>query len=421
MPADTRVRNAHGNNQFGGKVYPLDDHLADILRAYYGSNVTSYGEIQERLQDDHGIKIGRTKLAEYLRALGLSVRKCKLPETVQTQYIVDEMERDRVNANGPRYIKAVLGHSGIHITRSTVSRVMHAYAPQGFVERHPLSHRKTLVRTPLTSVGPHEEWSIDGHDKLVQAGFPVYGIVEKWGGDKLQFNVLVSNRKPKVCLVIYLRCAKAHGGIPVQVTSDHGTETGDIFAHQMALRTTYAPELDVNTIPPYRFTTSPRNITVERQWRPLFQKWGKNILVAYNEGRYSDYYDAGNYMNVQVANWIWFPLVQRELDRYCEMENNRFVRRQEAKLLPSGAKRSEFYRNPGRWGGRPCLIPVPDAELDRLLKKAEEEAYEDMEYVDEEHKALADEVYAVIGKPVITLDTAWLVFKQMIAVISADD
>lgn len=113
--------------------------------------------------------------------------------------------------------------------------------------------------------------------------------------------------------------------------------------------------------------------------------------------------------------------MQRELDRYCEMENNRFVRRQEAKLLPSGAKRSEFYRNPGRWGGRPCLIPVPDAELDRLLKKAEEEAYEDMEYVDEEHKALADEVYAVIGKPVITLDTAWLVFKQMIAVISADD
>jgi hypothetical protein len=37
-----------------------------------------------------------------------------------------------------------------------------------------------------------------------------------------------------------------------------------------------------------------------------------------------------------------------------------------------------------------------------------------MEYADEEHTALAEVVYADIGKPTITLQTAWIVFKLMI-------
>jgi len=391
--------------------------LAGVLRGYYGTNITGYGEIRERLIEDHGVSIGRTKLAEYLRALGLSVRKCQLPETVQTQHIVDEMERDTANTNGPRWIKTTLSMKGVHIPRSTIEHVMHAYAPQGFVDRHPLSHRKTLVRTPLTSVGPDEEWSIDGHDKLAHAGFGIYGIVDKWGGGKLQFSVLPSNRKAKACLVVFLRCAKERGGVPVQVTSDHGSETGDIFAHQTALRLKYAPELDREVVPPYRYTTSPRNITVERQWRPLFQKWGKNILAAYNAGRYSVDFDAGNYMHGQIANWIWFPLIQRELDAWCDRDYGQYVRHQSGKLLPSGAKRSDFYRTPSKWGGTPCLVAVPQSELNRLLTKAEKEAEKDMEYVDEDYCALAEEVYAVIGKPEITLETAWIVFKQMVATI----
>ncbi|KAH9838971.1 uncharacterized protein C8Q71DRAFT_746953 [Rhodofomes roseus] len=412
--------NRDGNNQHGGKVHPLNDWLAGVLRGYYKTNVTGYVEIRARLREDHGVDIGRTKVAEYLRTLGLSVRKCQLPETEQTQLVVDEMERDPANANGPRWVKSTLALKGVHIPRSTVDRVMHAYAPQGFVDRHPLSRRKTLVRTPLTSVGPDEEWLIDGHDKLAHAGFGIYGIVDKWGGGKLQFNVLPSNRKAKACLVVYLRCAKERGGVPVQVTSDHGSETGDIFAHQTALRQKYAPELDSDVIPAYRYTSSPRNITVERQWRPLFQKWGVNVLAVYNAGRYSADFDAGNYMHGQLANWIWFPLMQRELDAWCNRENGQYIRHQPDKLLPSGAKRLDFYRTPAKWGGKPCLVPVPQAELERLLSKAEKEAEKDMEYVDEEYEALAEEVHAAIGKPEITLDTAWIVFRQMVAAVEAE-
>jgi hypothetical protein len=89
---------------------------------------------------------------------------------------------------------------------------MHDFEGDGFKKRHP-KRRKKIIRTPLTSIGPHEEWSMDGYDKLNRTGFGTYGIRDKWGGKFLHYRVLPSNRYAVVVGVVYLECVKKHGGI----------------------------------------------------------------------------------------------------------------------------------------------------------------------------------------------------------------
>jgi hypothetical protein len=48
-------------------------------------------------------------------------------------------------------------------------------------------------------------------------------------------------------------------------------------------RSTYAPSLDLEELPAFIHVTSVHNITVERQWQPLFKDVLANILVSWNQ------------------------------------------------------------------------------------------------------------------------------------------
>lgn len=90
-----------------------------------------------------------------------------------------------------------------------VTQVMQDFAPEGFQNRAP--GRKVIHRTPLVSLGPNEEWSMDGHDKLAKAGFGIYGIRDKWGSLWLHYRVLPSNRYAVVIAIVILECIKKIG------------------------------------------------------------------------------------------------------------------------------------------------------------------------------------------------------------------
>jgi len=55
----------------------------------------------------------------------------------------------------------------------------------------------------------------------------------------------------------------------------------------------FAPDL-IQLVPAWNFSDSPRNITVECGWRPLFYTWGMNILDFYYSGVNNGFYEAGN-------------------------------------------------------------------------------------------------------------------------------
>ena len=129
---------------------------------------------------------------------------------------------------------------------------MRAYAGEGFDRRKP--GRKRIMRRALVSLGPNAEWSLDGFDKMLEAGFAIYGIRDKWSRFWLHYVVVPSNRYAAAVGVIFLHCVQKYGGtvsklisqdkilriyltgIPVQVTSDRGSETRDAYAFQCALR-----------------------------------------------------------------------------------------------------------------------------------------------------------------------------------------
>ncbi|KAK6966975.1 hypothetical protein R3P38DRAFT_2815563 [Favolaschia claudopus] len=275
-----------------------------------------------------------------------------MPDGEQTQLILDELANDPRQTRGPRVVKEALNLAGHKIGRNKISDVMHTFEEEGFEKRDPKAQKKTVKRTPLTAVGPHEEWSMDGHDKMNEAGFGIYGIRDKWGGKFLHYRTLPSNRFADVIGVVFLECAKKYGGIPIQGSSDHGSEVRDAHAAQKTLR--------------------------------------------------------------QTSNWIWFPLVQRSLDTFCNQQNNHRVRRQDDKLLPSGGTPNQFCANPMKYNGVDCLIKVPAKNIDELLDEARETAREHMRYVDDDFDILACEAYEALNKPAITLQSAWVVFRAMV-------
>lgn len=87
---------------------------------------------------------------------------------------------------------------------------MKAFAPEGFEKRKP--GIKRIKRSALVAIGPDAEWSLDGFDKLLEAGFAIYGIRDKWAGAWLYYVVVPSNRFAAVIGVIYLRCIRKCGG-----------------------------------------------------------------------------------------------------------------------------------------------------------------------------------------------------------------
>ena len=87
---------------------------------------------------------------------------------------------------------------------------MQDYDPEGFAQRAPGS-KKVIHRTPLSAIGPHEEWSMDGHNKLAAYGFEIYGIHNKWGGLWVHYHVLPSNRYAIVIGIVFLEAVKKTG------------------------------------------------------------------------------------------------------------------------------------------------------------------------------------------------------------------
>jgi len=106
----------------------------------------------------------------------------------------------------------------------------------------------------LHSIGPNEEWSLDGHDKLCRSmGIAIWGIVDKYSRLIIGHYAVPNNRLADTALACFLLLVEKSGGgssltkantitknptigIPIKVVADKGSETGKIHAVQTSLR-----------------------------------------------------------------------------------------------------------------------------------------------------------------------------------------
>jgi len=113
--------------------------------------------------------------------------------------------------------------------------------------------------------------------------------------------------------------------------------------------------------------------------------------------------------------WLWPPLMQRELDKFCDEANNKRTRRQKKKLLPSGVSPNIAYTFPERYGGVPCLQPVDIEIVKEMLRDMQAE----MDYltdwgVPKEFSDRAAHALKILRVKEITLQNVWLVFAALI-------
>ena len=135
---------------------------------------------------------------------------------------------------------------------------MHAFAPDGFEQREPGGKR--ILRVKKAPIGIHERWAGDGHDKLYSIGFLIWALVDDATGKWLGAWVVPSNRIGNIISYLFLETvAKYKGewvtilyfqhfanlrfpyihqflGLPIQVSTDCGSETTGIYGLANALR-----------------------------------------------------------------------------------------------------------------------------------------------------------------------------------------
>ena len=86
----------------------------------------------------------------------------------------------------------------------------------------------TLLRTPIVQhiiLGPNFIWSIDGHDKLAEWGFQIYGGIDAYAYNIIWIYVGILNRTSQSILRQYFTTCFTLGFQPKIVQSDRGKET----------------------------------------------------------------------------------------------------------------------------------------------------------------------------------------------------
>ncbi|KAJ6507923.1 hypothetical protein C8R47DRAFT_62272 [Mycena vitilis] len=415
--------NPTGKNGAGIKIYPPDDVLKGTLTKYVQQGLTQTQKI-DRLVKDHNLQISTTKLNQLERKLEIpSVRRTPAPREVATQAVLDEVEKDVAQSNGPNYVKAKLKDKLIMVPRHTVRSVMHEFFPHGAELRYPGHKKSKIFRRPLTAIGPFHEVSSDGHEKLgAQAlrmgdvGLPIYGWKDKWTAELLKLDVVPDSRTNAVIGHLFLDFVEEIGGIPLQTTTDKGSETGWLYALQTALREKFAPEIDLDVYPSHAFVKSVHNTIIEAFWRWLHEKLGFQLKDLILRGQVDHIFNAHVPFHRDLFNWIFPPLVQAELDEFRVYWNQHRIRDQPKKNMPSGHVPADALEHPEFFGGINCLIKVPPETVQDLRSFLTEEVGprdEHLAWVSTEFAAIADAVHESLGHPKITLENSWSIFGLM--------
>lgn len=145
------------------------------------------------------------------------------------------MAKDPAWCQGPDLItEGIAFDAGVHLSCDYITTEMHCQDPGGFELHDPTA--KKVAREPLVALGPHHEWSADGHDKLASIGFPIWGVCDKWSGKWLGLWVVLNNRLKTAIAHLYLSTIESIGGMPLQMSTDCGSETIQVFGLANALQ-----------------------------------------------------------------------------------------------------------------------------------------------------------------------------------------
>ena len=86
--------------------------------------------------------------------------------------------------------------------------------------------------------------------------------------------------------------------------------------------------------------------------------------------------------------------------------------------MPSGSTPNDFFATPGQWGGQDCGIPVDITVVEALRKELKMPHADVYKFVSDDFRLVAEDAYATIGSPALTVESGWAIFAQMKVALS---
>ncbi|KAI0788957.1 hypothetical protein BC629DRAFT_1440149 [Irpex lacteus] len=132
-------------------------------------------------------------------------------------------------------------------------------------------------------------------------------------------------------------------------------------------RETFAPGLDVETVPNFVALTSINNIPIEGGWHQLRKAIGETLYSHVIKGKTDGLFNPNSDIHINLFNWIWPPVVQAELDKFRDDWNMRQIRKQANSSFPSGGTPTLFFPAPDNYNGQSAYIKVPKDTVMKLF------------------------------------------------------
>ncbi|KAI1781874.1 hypothetical protein LXA43DRAFT_590306 [Ganoderma leucocontextum] len=411
--------NPGGFNGRDNGSQPSNDELSQELLQYAMERLPLTRRL-DRLKKKFGYVIGTTKLKQLNKEFNIPSARKPPPLPVATAVVCDVIATDIHKRNGPDTVMRMIASQGKYVIPRAMTRaIMRDNDPLGFEVRYRAS-RAPINRGVLTAKGLNHEGSADGHEKFSSmalqmgpVGFGIYAFREKLSGRILHGAVVPNVRKASTIGHVYLDMVSLHGRTFRQLTVDHGSETGDMYAAHAALRRLYAPDLDETEWKLFVAIQSTHNVCIENIWMRWLKTAGRNLQSIILEGKTNGLFNPLDEVDINLFQWLWSQIVQLEFDKFKQYWNCHRVRGQRKKELPSGATPLDVYENPEAYGYDDLSIPVEHEVVEGLRQQLEVTRSEAFRFVDDEFKAAAEEVYSEIGKPILAIDQGWAIFSSM--------
>ncbi|KAI0629562.1 hypothetical protein C8Q77DRAFT_1065176 [Trametes polyzona] len=410
--------NPAGKNGHDNGVEPTEEVLRAELLQYAKERLPL--ERRTKRLAKLGYYISISKLKRLNKQYNIPSARNPPPMPVATAIVMDKVAEDVQRRNGPNEITKMIAAEGLYvIPRDMTRQIMHDNDEAGFELRY-RAHRPRIPHGVLKSHGLNSEVSADGHEKFSSlalrmgpVGFGIYGFREKLSGKGLHLVVVPNARKSSTIGHVYLDMVALHGYIGRQLTVDHGSETGEMYAIHMALRQKFAPELDEKAWPPFVALKSTNNITIENLWSRWLKTSGRNCREVISEGNTNGLFNPLDDLDVDLFQWLWPQVVQVELDKFVQYWNCHTVRCQKDKAMPSGTTPMDVYCNPEEFGYQDLRIPVDVNLVEHLRKLLPDSREEVFRFVSDDFRAAAEQAYAELGCPPFCLKHGWEIYKDI--------
>jgi hypothetical protein len=215
-----------------------------------------------------------------------------LPVEVKST-IETEIKGENSTAGYRRMTNILRQKIGLNIKRDTVAYLQQKLDPDGVASRF----QGIVTRRTYRSSGPNDVWAFDGHDKLKPFGIAIYGGVDAWSRKIVLLKVHTTNNDPRHVGYWFLQCCREAGGIPLKITTDRGSETGKMAAHQIGLYMA-AKQCDLATAKTtaHKWVKSTRNQKIESFWSKLMQQKNINVINIINAAISTGVYDPEHFV-----------------------------------------------------------------------------------------------------------------------------